>query len=31
MTLIPTIVEFFMIIVVCAIEFDWRYIGDHRR
>ncbi|MGL4395252.1 MAG: ABCB family ABC transporter ATP-binding protein/permease [Hyphomicrobium sp.] len=26
MTLIPTIVEFFMIIVVCAIEFDWRYI-----
>ncbi|HXE01859.1 MAG TPA: ABC transporter ATP-binding protein/permease [Hyphomicrobium sp.] len=27
MTLIPTIVEFFMIIVVCAIEFDWRYIA----
>jgi ATP-binding cassette subfamily B protein len=26
MTLIPTIVEFFMIIVVCAYEFDWRYI-----
>lgn len=26
MTLIPTIVEFLMIIVVCAIEFDWRYI-----
>jgi ATP-binding cassette subfamily B protein len=26
MTLIPTIVEFCMIIVVCAIEFDWRYI-----
>jgi ATP-binding cassette subfamily B protein len=26
MTLIPTIIEFLMIIVVCAIEFDWRYI-----
>jgi ATP-binding cassette subfamily B protein len=26
MTLIPTIVEFAMIIVVCAFEFDWRYI-----
>jgi ATP-binding cassette, subfamily B, heavy metal transporter len=26
MTLIPTIVEFLMIIVVCAFEFDWRYI-----
>ena len=26
MTLIPTIVEFAMILVVCAIEFDWRYI-----
>lgn len=26
MTLIPTIVEFALIIVVCAIEFDWRYI-----
>ncbi|HEY8194128.1 MAG TPA: ABC transporter ATP-binding protein/permease [Hyphomicrobium sp.] len=26
MTLIPTIVEFFMIIAVCAYEFDWRYI-----
>jgi len=26
MTLIPTIVEFVMIIVVCAVEFDWRYI-----
>jgi ATP-binding cassette, subfamily B, heavy metal transporter len=26
MTLIPTIVEFLMIIVVCAYEFDWRYI-----
>ncbi|MFN0219914.1 MAG: ABCB family ABC transporter ATP-binding protein/permease [Hyphomicrobium sp.] len=27
MTLIPTIVEFILIIVVCAIEFDWRYIA----
>ena len=26
MTLIPTIVEFILIIGVCAIEFDWRYI-----
>ena len=26
MTLIPTIVEFVLIIAVCAIEFDWRYI-----
>ena len=26
MTLIPTVVEFFMIIIVCAFEFDWRYI-----
>jgi len=26
MTLIPTIVEFFMILIVCAFEFDWRYI-----
>ena len=26
MTLIPTIVEFVLIIGVCAIEFDWRYI-----
>ena len=26
MTLIPTIVEFLLIIGVCAIEFDWRYI-----
>ncbi|MBA2127352.1 metal ABC transporter permease [Hyphomicrobium methylovorum] len=26
MTLIPTAVEFVMIIAVCAIEFDWRYI-----
>lgn len=27
MTLIPTIVEFLMIIAVCAYEFDWRYIA----
>ena len=26
MTLIPTIIEFILIIGVCAIEFDWRYI-----
>jgi ATP-binding cassette, subfamily B, heavy metal transporter len=26
MTLIPTIIEFLLIIGVCAIEFDWRYI-----
>ena len=26
MTLVPTIVEFLLILVVCAIEFDWRYI-----
>jgi len=26
MTLIPTIVEFLMIIAVCAVEFDWRYV-----
>ncbi|NOT71562.1 MAG: ABC transporter ATP-binding protein/permease [Hyphomicrobium sp.] len=26
MTLIPTIVEFILIIGVCALEFDWRYI-----
>lgn len=26
MTLLPTIVEFLLILVVCAIEFDWRYI-----
>ena len=26
MTLVPTIIEFALIIVVCAIEFDWRYI-----
>lgn len=26
MTLIPTIVEFALIIGVCAFEFDWRYI-----
>ncbi len=27
MTLIPTIVEFALILIVCAIEFDWRYIA----
>lgn len=27
MTLIPTIVEFILILAVCAIEFDWRYIA----
>ena len=26
MTLLPTIVEFFLVLGVCAIEFDWRYI-----
>jgi ATP-binding cassette subfamily B protein len=26
MTLIPTIVEFGLVLAVCAIEFDWRYI-----
>ena len=26
MTLFPTIVEFVLVLVVCAIEFDWRYI-----
>jgi ATP-binding cassette subfamily B protein len=26
MTLIPTIVEFVLILGVCAIEFDWRYV-----
>ena len=26
MTLLPTIVEFVLILIVCAIEFDWRYI-----
>jgi ATP-binding cassette subfamily B protein len=26
MTLIPTVVEFFMILIVCAFEFDWRFI-----
>jgi ATP-binding cassette, subfamily B, heavy metal transporter len=26
MTLLPTVVEFILIIGVCAIEFDWRYI-----
>jgi|CXWK01.1.fsa_nt_gi ABC-type transport system involved in Fe-S cluster assembly fused permease/ATPase subunit len=27
MTLIPTIVEFLLIIGVCFIEFDWRYVA----
>jgi len=26
MTLLPTIVEFALVLVVCAIEFDWRYV-----
>ena len=26
MTLVPTIVEFALVLVVCAIEFDWRYV-----
>ncbi len=26
MTLIPTIVEFALVMIVCAIEFDWRYV-----
>ena len=26
MTLLPTIVEFFLVLAVCALEFDWRYI-----
>ena len=26
MTLVPTIVEFILIIGVCALEFDWRYV-----
>ena len=25
MTFVPTIVEFSMVLAVCAIEFDWRY------
>ena len=27
MTLLPTIVEFFLVLAVCALEFDWRYIA----
>ena len=27
MTLLPTIVEFILILVVCWLEFDWRYIA----
>ncbi len=27
MTLIPTIVEFALVLIVCAIEFDWRYVA----
>ena len=26
MTLLPTIVEFALVMAVCAIEFDWRYV-----
>jgi ATP-binding cassette, subfamily B, heavy metal transporter len=26
MLLIPTIVEFILVLVVCALEFDWRYV-----
>ena len=26
MTLFPTIIEFLLILVVCAVEFDWRYV-----
>jgi ATP-binding cassette, subfamily B, heavy metal transporter len=26
MTLIPTIVEFALVMLVCAVEFDWRYV-----
>jgi ABC-type transport system involved in Fe-S cluster assembly fused permease/ATPase subunit len=26
MTLVPTIVEFALVLLVCAIEFDWRYV-----
>jgi ATP-binding cassette, subfamily B, heavy metal transporter len=26
MTLIPTIVEFALVLIVCGIEFDWRYV-----
>jgi ATP-binding cassette, subfamily B, heavy metal transporter len=27
MVLIPTIVEFILVLVICAIEFDWRYVA----
>jgi ATP-binding cassette subfamily B protein len=27
MVLVPTIVEFLLVIVICAIEFDWRYVA----
>ncbi len=27
MTLLPTVLEFALILVVCAIEFDWRYVA----
>ena len=26
MVLIPTILEFFLVIIICALEFDWRYV-----
>ena len=31
MTFVPTIVEFALVLAVCAYEFDWRYVGDRRR
>ncbi len=27
MTLVPTIVEFALVLIVCAVEFDWRYVA----
>ena len=30
MTFVPTIVEFVLVLIVCAFEFDWRYVVDHR-
>src|SRR5262245_2377641 len=27
MTFVPTIVEFVLVLAVCAIEFDWRYVA----
>src|SRR5262249_28215002 len=27
MTFIPTIVEFALVLAVCALEFDWRYVA----